>query len=101
MAKLGKHHIIGLLGLSNTTDNTILAQPNLFEEKYVVADHQLPTEDKVPKDDDDELSCSSSESDKNTPPDDHVMHIVGRLDNGVRCVTVQEEELVWDAELLL
>jgi hypothetical protein len=29
------------------------------------------------------------------------MHIVGRLDNGVRCVTVQEEELVWDAELLL
>lgn len=102
IAKLGKNHVIGLLGLSNTTDTTNSAEPKLFEEKYVVADHQPPVNDKETKEEvADDMSCSSSDSDANAPPDEHVMNIVGRFENGVRCITVQEEELVWDTELLL
>ena len=51
---------------------------------------------------DDDISVGSSDSENsNEPPDEHVMNIVGRYDNGVRCITVHEEELEWDSELLL
>ena len=101
IAKMGKNHVIGLLGLANTPDATTSAEPMLFEEKYVVADHRRSLDDKETKEiEADEMSCSSSDSD-NAPEDEHILHIVGRLENGVRCITVQEEELVWDNELLL
>jgi hypothetical protein len=105
IAKLGKNHVLGLLGLVNPLDdvNAMIHEQMIFEEKYVVADHQQqqPTDEAEKKEDADDMSCSSSDSDANAPPDEHVMHIVGRLDNGVRCITVQEEELVWDDEILL
>ena len=51
---------------------------------------------------DDDGSTSSSDSGKSDDPkDEHVMHIVGRLENGVRCITVREEDVVWDDEILL
>ena len=97
IAKMGKGHIIGLLGLANS-DN--LSESVSFEEKFVVAEYQTPMEVKETKEIDD-MSCSSSDSDNNTPPDEHVMNIVGRMENGVRCITVQEEDMIWDDELLL
>lgn len=101
IAKLGKNHVIGLLGLSNAKVASPSPEPVLFEEKYVVADHPTPMDSKETKEEGDDMSCSSSDSDANAPPDEHVMNIVGRLGNGVRCITVQEEELVWDSEILL
>ena len=47
----------------------------------------------------DDSSISSSDSGKSD--DKHVMHIVGRLENGVRCITIGEEDLVWNGEILL
>ena len=38
----------------------------------------------------------------NTPKDDHVvMHIVGRIENGGRCLTIQKDDVIWDNEILL
>jgi len=103
VAKLGKSHILGLLGICDTCEVANPTELLSFEEKYSVADHHMSISKKQSEESEaDEMSCSSSDSDdKGAPHDDHVMHIVGRLENGVRCITVQEEELVWDAEILL
>jgi hypothetical protein len=91
-AHMGKNHVLGVLGQCSKSSDDAAA----FEEQFVVAEQR----DKI--DDDDDISAASSNSDdSNAPPDEHVMNIVGRYDNGVRCITVHEEELEWDAELLL
>ncbi|KAL7521415.1 hypothetical protein ACHAWX_006089 [Stephanocyclus meneghinianus] len=100
VAKLGKSHILGLLGICNVCYVANPTEHFAFEEKYTVADHNMSSS-KIESEADD-MSCSSSDSDdKGAPHDDHVMHIVGRLENGVRCITVQEEELAWNTEILL
>mmetsp|Transcript_10157 Transcript_10157/g.22446 ORF Transcript_10157/g.22446 Transcript_10157/m.22446 type:complete len:944 (+) Transcript_10157:2-2833(+) len=95
IAKIGRSHVLGILGLCKDDDR------DTFEEQFVVAEKESDNKQKIYQDQDDK-SCSSSESEnENAPTDEHVMHIVGRLDSGVRCVTVREEELKWDTELLL
>jgi serine/threonine protein kinase len=90
-AHMGKNHVLGVLGQCSKSSDDVAA----FEEQFVVAEQRN-------KIDDDDISAASSNSDdSNAPPDEHVMNIVGRYDNGVRCITVHEEELEWDAELLL
>ena len=90
-AHMGKNHVLGVLGQCSKSSDDAAA----FEEQFVVAEQR----DKI--DDDDISAASSNSDDSNAPPDEHVMNIVGRYDNGVRCITVHEEELEWDAELLL
>lgn len=100
IAKMGKSHVLGVLGLSNGSeyDNEGDKEDEglRFELDFVVAEH-------CTKEEDDDMSASSSDSDEmsNAPDDEHVMHIVGRIDNGVRCITIQEEDVVWDTEILL
>ena len=66
----------------------------VFEDQFVVAEQKSKIED-------DDISVGSSDGENsNAPPDEeHVM--IGQYDNGVRCITVHEEELEWDSELLL
>ena len=92
VAHMGKNHVLGVLGQCAKPEGE---DPVVFEEQFVVA------EQKSKKLDDDDISVGSSDSENsNAPPDEHVMNIVGRYDNGVRCITVHEEELEWDSELL-
>eukprot|EP00804_Cyclotella_cryptica_P008349 CCRYP_018331-RA/>CCRYP_018331-RA protein AED:0.02 eAED:0.02 QI:157/1/1/1/1/1/2/138/925 len=100
VAKLGKTHVLGLLGLAEVGGMENPIESLSFEEKFILVDHQISTDKKESEEyEADEMSCSSSDSyDKD---DDHVMHIVGRLANGVRCITVQEDELLWADEILL
>ncbi len=109
IAKMGKSHVLGLLGLCNDLDDTeeqVNEQVNgedenaKFETQYAVADNG-GSEEKKGQVVDDDMSTSSSESDNSDAPvDDHVMHIVGRIENGVRSIAVQED-VAWDAEILL
>lgn len=109
IAKMGKRHVVGLLGLCNGTQDNVINEGSAlqFETKFVVADHDAKKEPNGNVEDDemgDDISVSSSDSDddkSNGPEDDHVMHIVGRIENGVRCITLPEEDLIWDAEILL
>jgi len=111
IAKMGKSHILGLLGLCNGFDRSVGEGENgdaslQFENRYVVAEHDTKNEkgNGNGKNGDDISVSSSSDSDEdsNAPEDEHVMHIVGRAENGVRCITLQEDsELVFDSEVLL
>ncbi len=98
IAKMGKSHVLGVLGLCNSGSSE-----EIFEKKFSVANDIAVEEDEQKCSKNDEISVSSSESDEceNSPKDEHVMYIVGRLENGVRCITVEEEELKWEDELLL
>lgn len=107
IAKMGKSHVLGLLGLcnvgkegggaENAAEGVNARDTPRFETQFSVAE-QDPAEQNI----DDDMSASSSDSDvSQAPQDDHVMHIVGRIENGVCCITVQEEDLVWDTETLL
>ena len=104
-AKMGKSHILGLLGLCGQpdSDNGDATQEALvFATQFSVAAYENEDKEKADKGEDDDISTSSSESDTSDgPPDEHAMHIVGRLENGVRCITVREEDIVWESELLL
>merc|ERR1712032_623937 len=104
IAKMGKSHVLGLLGTchgsgtideeDNTARNIDTKKESFFESQYSVAKRG---NDEVNKDGketgecpDDDLSASSSDSDTcntHAPADDHVMHVVGRTENGVRCIT--------------
>mmetsp|Transcript_7380 Transcript_7380/g.12915 ORF Transcript_7380/g.12915 Transcript_7380/m.12915 type:complete len:663 (-) Transcript_7380:106-2094(-) len=121
IAKMGKSHLLGLLGLCNGPDfidgeegNGVnngaedgdATQKVLFETQFSVAKHEIDEEvvDGKETDEcvDDDISTSSSDSDNSDdPPDEHMMHIVGRLENGVRSITCDGEDLIWDTELLL
>lgn len=109
IAKMGKRHVVGLLGLCNGTQDNVINEGSTlqFETKFVVADHDAEKEPNGNVEDDemgDDISVSSSDSDddkSNGPEDEHVMHIVGRIENGVRCITLPEDDLIWDAEILL
>jgi len=95
IAHMGKNHVLGVLGQCVKPENEAPMDGVVFDEQFVVAEQKN-------KIDDDDISVGSSDSENsNTPPDEHVMNIVGRYDNGVRCITVHEEELEWDSELLL
>ena len=114
IAKMGKSHVMGLLGLCkdgssesggqdavNNEDGNV-ENKLLFETQFVVAEHENGNATENADEIDDDISTSSSESDDElSPQDEHVMHIVGRIENGVRCITAPEEELIWDAEVLL
>ena len=112
ITKMGKSHVLGLLGLCNGSGFTNIGQGDDgasqelgFEDQFSVA--KLHTDEgsranEEEQDNDDDGSTSSSDSGKSDDPkDEHVMHIVGRLENGVRCITVREEDVVWDDEILL
>jgi hypothetical protein len=113
IGKMGRSHILCLLGLYNGADlaNSQVdggnSQEQCFESQFAVKN--LPRnndvgaiEDEDEKETEDGASISSSDSGKsNDSKDDHLMHIVGRLMNGVRCITVREEDVVWDGEILL
>ena len=95
IAHMGKNHILGVLGQCAKPEGEVPKDGAVFEQQFVVAQQKNNI-------DDDDISTGSSDSDNsNAPPDEHVMNIVGRFDNGVRCITVHEEELGWDSELLL
>ena len=100
IAKMGKSHILGLLGLCKGENGDASLQ---FESRYVVAEHDTKNEKcNYDRDDMSVSSSSDSDEDKNAPEDEHVMHIIGRAENGVRCITLQEDsELVFDSEVLL
>jgi hypothetical protein len=111
IGKMGKSHILGLLGLCNGPDLTKpqvdggTSQEQCFQSQFSVKN--LPRDNDVGADEDEqetEDGASTSSSDSGTSDDskdDHLMHIVGRLKNGVRCITVREEDVVWDGEILL
>jgi hypothetical protein len=112
IAKMGKSHVLGLLGLCNGPGFTNIEQGDegasqelRFENQFSVAEIHKDNGSRANEDEqenDDEGSTSSSDSGKSDDPkDEHVMHIVGRLESGVRCITVREEEVVWDDEILL
>ena len=121
IAKMGKSHVLGVLGscsedsmgsngcLVDTVEQTESAeQAATFEMVFVVANqtnqNEVITGQEKDERDDDEISTSSSESGNGgSPPDanEHVMRIVGRSENGVRCITVEEEQFLWKAEVLL
>jgi len=95
IAHMGKNHVLGVLGQCAKPEGGAQEDGVVFEDQFVVAEQKN-------KIDDDDISVGSSDSENsNAPPDEHVMNIVGRYDNGVRCITVHEEELEWDSELLL
>mmetsp|Transcript_24210 Transcript_24210/g.50199 ORF Transcript_24210/g.50199 Transcript_24210/m.50199 type:complete len:967 (-) Transcript_24210:106-3006(-) len=98
IAKMGKSHILGVVGLCSSGSGE-----GIFEKKFSVANDISVEDDKQKSSMNDEISVSSSESDesKNAPTDEHIMYIVGRFENGVRCIIVEEEELKWEAELFL
>merc|ERR1712029_90018 len=110
IAKIGKGHVLGILGLCNglnsadwdkvdhEPDTENRQKKQLFEQTFSIASHENGRDYNEQKGDDD-ISTSSSDSEKSGGPhDEHVMHVVGRIENGVRCITVQEEDLIWDAE---
>ncbi|KAL7550844.1 hypothetical protein ACHAWF_014043, partial [Thalassiosira exigua] len=102
VAKMGKSHVLGVLGLCHVPVEE--ESGSIYESTFSVAEFESGEVGGQGKDanDDDTMSTSSSESDDSkAPPDTHVMHVVGRIKNGVRNITVQEEELVWETELLL
>ncbi|KAL3811502.1 hypothetical protein ACHAXA_000406 [Cyclostephanos tholiformis] len=111
IGKMGKSHVLGLLGLCNGLNLTNpqgdegTSQEGRFEKHVSVANLRRDDNggaDEVEQENEDQSSTSSSDSDKSDDPkDEHVMHIVGRLENGVRCITVREEDVVWDDEILL
>lgn len=109
IAKMGKSHVLGLLGLCNRSDLTNVGQEDesasIFETQFLVANLHTDNGGEANEDNqkhDDEASTSSSDSGKSdAPKDEHVMHIVGRLERGVRCITVREEDVIWDDEILL
>ena len=95
IAHMGKNHVLGVLGQCAKPEGGAPEDGVVFEDQFVVAEQKN-------KIDDDDISVGSSDSENsNAPPDEHVMNIVGRYDNGVRCISVHEEELEWDSELLL
>jgi hypothetical protein len=110
---MGKSHVLGLLGLCNDPNDDTNEEGGVggeaseqslrFETVHSVA--ICGTDDKAKKigrEIEDDISTSSSDSDAEDAPEDaHVLHIVGRIENGVRCITVQDEELVWDVDVLL
>ena len=103
---------LGVLGLSNHEDFKVGVTGGEEDEENVRFKIDFSVENKsngegagqVGKDEceNDDISTSSSDSDGGEDPhDEHVMHIVGRIENGVRCITVIEEDLIWDMEVLL
>lgn len=95
IAHMGKNHVLGVLGQCVKPETEASLDGVVFEEQFVVAEQKNRIDDA-------DISVGSSDSENsNAPPDEHVMNIVGRYDNGVRCITVHEEELEWDSELLL
>lgn len=115
IAKMGKSHVLGLLGTCNGPDavdgekgnlKDLVKQKLTFETQHSVAKHGNDEVNAKGEETgecpDDDISASSSKSDiSNAQADDHVMHVVGRAENGVRCITVHDEDLVWDTQLLL
>ena len=113
IAKMGKSHVLGLLGLCNDPNDVTNGEGGVvgeaseqslrFETVYSIANcGTVDTANKDGREIEDDISTSSSDSDAGDAPEDaHAMHIVGRNENGVRCITVQEEELVWDVDVLL
>jgi serine/threonine protein kinase len=106
MSYIGKRHVLGLIGTYKVpfVSGEVDASHDLFfETQFSVAKLQIDvTAGKVNMDgqeNEDDSSISSSDSGKSN--DEHVMHIVGRLENGVRCITIGEEDLVWNGEILL
>lgn len=104
IAKMGKSRILGLVGLCNRSFDRIGGgegacdqSPHCFETTYSTV-QQVSMNG---RDTEDEMSTSSSDSDTLATEDAHVMHIVGRIENGVRCISVHDEEHVWDDDLLL
>lgn len=108
IAKMGKSRVLGLVGLSAAQSfggngggevaNEQSSSPR-FEVTYSTVEHASMDGGNAEAGN---MSDSSSDSDTGDAPDDaHVMHIVGRSDNGVRCITVHDEELEWDDDLLL
>ena len=95
-AKIGKSHVLGVLGLCDEEVGSE-DEGNQFETQFVVA--EMEKKDCV--NDDISVSSSDSDDDDDAPVDEHVMRIVGRAGNGVRCITVPDEEPDWDSELLL
>ena len=95
VAQMGKRHILGVLGQCSKPEVSSPEDGMVFEQQIVVAEQNNKIED-------DDISVGSSDSEKSSdPPDEHVMNVVGRFENGVRCITVHEEELEWDSEVLL
>jgi len=95
IAHMGKNHVLGVLGQCSKSEVETPHEITAFEDQFVVAEQ-------INKTDDDEISAASTDSDNsNDPPDNHIMNIVGRFENGVRCIKVYEEELEWNSELLL
>mmetsp|Transcript_5435 Transcript_5435/g.11803 ORF Transcript_5435/g.11803 Transcript_5435/m.11803 type:complete len:939 (+) Transcript_5435:101-2917(+) len=118
ITKMGKSHVLGLLGLCDGPEhidgeegsivNKGDSRQNLrFELEFSFEDNENGKENgngkKADECGDDYISTSSSDSDDggDNPPDEHVMHIVGRTENGVRSIAIQDEDLVWDAKILL
>ena len=113
IAKMGKSHVLGLLGLCNDPNDVTNGEGGVvgeaseqslrFETVYSIANcGTVDTANKDGREIEDDISTSSSDSDAGDAPEDaHAMHIIGRNENGVRCITVQEEELVWDVDVLL
>jgi serine/threonine protein kinase len=96
IAHMGKNHILGVLGQCAKPEGEAPNDVAVFEEQFVVAEDKNKIED-----DDISVGSSDSDDDSKSPPDEHVMNIVGRFENGVRNITVHEEELEWESELLL
>jgi hypothetical protein len=114
IAKMGRSRVLGLVGLCNGSsldsiggdrDVVVASERSLrFETTYRRTDYgkheQEANMDRQLTQDD--MSISSSESDAGDASDDaQVLHIVARIENGVRCITVHDEELMWDDNLLL
>lgn len=108
--KIGKSHVLGLLGLSNSPNlvnmdgevggNSALSLS--FETSFSVSNCAAEEANINERGTEDDISTSSSDSDtEDAPEDDHVLHIVGRIENGVRCITVHDEDLLWDVHHLL
>ena len=117
ITKMGKSHVLGLLGTCNEPVAVGGEEGNLvdlveqklhFETRHSVAKHgnsEVNTNgNETGECFDDDISASSVDSVNSNisiPVDDHVMHVVGRAENGVRCITVHDEDLIWDTEILL
>ncbi len=109
IAKIGKSRVLGLVGLSTAQSfdrsggGEVASEQSSsprFEITYsTVEQARMDGQDTEA---DNNMSDSSCDSDMGDAPDEfHVMHIVGRTDNGVRCITVHDEEQEWDDDLLL
>jgi hypothetical protein len=106
MSYIGKRHVLGLIGTHKVpfVSGGVDASHELrFDTQFSVAKLQTNVTDGNAnmdvQENEDDSSISSSDSGKSD--DKHVMHIVGRLENGVRCITIGEEDLVWNGEILL